>query len=971
MPAEPPKTSGRRRPSMVPAKLDDLHEQLDAELDDPLLVLESILHALSKNQDATGHFDALHAAAVRHDKVSELAFAYEHVTGDKRIKLMAPEQQAIVYLQAARFFGDTFGDTDGAVAYAERAVASVPGHPEAFTRLETLLTEAEQPLRLARFYVDAALAEPDRGQQLLFLSRASELVEGEPDADELAIEIYGHILRIEPDAAATRAALEQRLLACGRHRDAVQLLEQSLERDPTPDESEARPIRERLVARYMNELGEPHKAMPHVEALLLRDPEHALARAAAEALLEVRAVAARATAALSDAYERLGQLETAAAMLAQELKSVRGPRRVEVQRRLSILKQDVLNDPAGALELMAPVVAGDPGDDVLRKRFVGLSASLDQPLEAARLLQRALQTNKDPGVRARVGAEIGSIFMQAGDVKSAQAAFRQVLENDQDDGAVLHAAGRLSELYAEAGEIKPLAQALELVVKLEPERERRQAAARRLARLCESELDDPARAIIAQRALIGSPWTDEALRKLEVLYEGMGDQEGLAEILGLRAERTRDPNEARELMFRSAELRSSQRRDRGQALEAWLAFVAKYGPSREAHARLIPLLEQHQRFVDLALLLEQEIGLAAPAERPALLARLAHIRATKLGDPSGALAVYRQALAADPEDRVSRSAVEKLLSAGNLRLEAADALEPLYRRDGHTGGLIRVLETRAELGADAALRLRAFAEAVDLAETLDDPGTALRIAARGLKESVAHEPLLIEAWIERVQQPAARLGDPSLRAEAFSAALADRPVDRPELLTLCRATAEALVAAGEITRAVEVFRRALAFAPAAEDLLGRMDELLQEQGSAEERLTLFRAALQRESDPRRRRELYHSIATLQRRDGQNPALALETWRAALADDPDDPLAHQALMEAYEEVGDYRGVYTELVWMFDQVEGERKLSTVLRMADVALKAGDSEMALSHYQSLLGEAELGDDVLERVEELAHTQ
>ncbi|HEY6559367.1 MAG TPA: tetratricopeptide repeat protein [Polyangiaceae bacterium] len=971
MPAEPPKTGGRRRPSMVPAKLDELHELLESELDDPLLVLESILHALTKNQDATGLFDSLHGAAVRHDKVSELAFAYEHVTGDKRIKLMAPEQQAIVYLQAARFFGDTFGDTDGAVAYAERAAGAVPGHPEAFTRLETLLTEAEQPLRLARFYVDAALHEADRGQQLLFLSRAAELVEGEPGADDLAIEIYGHILRIEPDAAATRAALEQRLLACGRHRDAVQLLEQSLERDPPPDPSEAQPIRERLVARYMNELGEPQRAMPHVEALLASDPDHAMARAAAEALLEVRAVAARATAALSDAYERLGQLETAAAMLAQELKSVRGPRRVDVQRRLSILKQDVLNDPAGALELMAPVVAGDPGDDVLRGRFVALSGSLDQPLEAARLLQRALQTNKDPAVRARVGAEIGSIFMQAGDVKNAEAAFRQVLEIDQDDGAVLQAAGRLSELYAEAGEIKPLAQALELVVKLEPERERRQAAARRLARLCESELEDPARAVIAHRALIGSPWTDEALRKLEALYHDLGDQDGLAEILALRAERTRDPEEARELMFRSAELRSANRRDRGQALEAWLHFVGKYGPSREAHARLIPLLEQHQRFEELAQLLEREVELADAAERPALLSRLAHIRATKLGDPAGALGVFRQALAANPEDRTSRAAVEKLLSAGALRLQAADILEPIYRREAHAPGLIRVLETRAELAPERALRLRALAEAVELAEGESDANAILRIAARGLKESVESEPLLIEAWIERVQRPAAQLGDAALRAEALSAALEDRAVDRPEMLTLCRATAEALVAAGDITRAVEVFRRALAFAPAAEDLLGRMDELLSQQGSGEERLTLFRAALERESDPKRRRELYHSIATLQRREDKNPALALETWRAAVADDPHDALAHQALMDAYEEVGDYRGMYSELVWSYEQKEGERKLETLLRMAEVALEAGDGEVALAHYRTLLAEAELGDETLARVEELAQSQ
>ena len=68
-----------------------------------------------------------------------------------------------------------------------------------------------------------------------------------------------------------------------------------------------------------------------------------------------------------------------------------------------------------------------------------------------------------------------------------------------------------------------VALALTLVVELEPEREPRQAAARRLARLCDGEAKDPERSIVAFRALIGSPWNDEALRRLEALYRDAKD----------------------------------------------------------------------------------------------------------------------------------------------------------------------------------------------------------------------------------------------------------------------------------------------------------------------------------------------------------------------------------------------------------------------------------------------------------------
>ncbi len=283
---------------------------------------------------------------------------------------------------------------------------------------------------------------------------------------------------------------------------------------------------------------------------------------------------------MSDAYEKAGEIERAVGMLSLELKQVRGPRRIEVQRRLGILRQDALGDLAGALELLAPVVAGDPGDDALRARLVELSLALNQPAQAARLLSRALTTSRDAAVRARVAVDVGDVYLKSGDAKKAQAAFQQVLEIGADSGATLVAARRLSEIYGEGGELKQLALVLEKVVELEPEREVRQAAARRLARSPTSDLPDPARAIVAFRALVGSPWTDEALRRLEELYTEQNDEDGLADVLAHRADRTKRSGRARELAFKAAELRTLKNRDRaGDRRLARLA--ARYGASPE------------------------------------------------------------------------------------------------------------------------------------------------------------------------------------------------------------------------------------------------------------------------------------------------------------------------------------------------------------------------------------------------------
>src|SRR5262249_965092 len=127
------KPGARRRPSSIlPTKLDELGQLFEQQFPDAGPVLEHLITAKAKGQDTRQAWNQLHAAAVRHDKISELAFAYEHVLLEKRIKLLAPETQAEVYLHAVRFFSEMFGDEDGAASYAERALAAVPGHPEAF-----------------------------------------------------------------------------------------------------------------------------------------------------------------------------------------------------------------------------------------------------------------------------------------------------------------------------------------------------------------------------------------------------------------------------------------------------------------------------------------------------------------------------------------------------------------------------------------------------------------------------------------------------------------------------------------------------------------------------------------------------------------------------------------------------------------------------------------------------------------------
>ena len=970
----PPTTEGRRRPvSALALKLWEVAEALEQRLDNPAEVLEMLVTAVAKGEQPVDAWQRLHAAAERHDKLAELAFAYEQTLLEKRVKLLQPEQQAFVYMRAAEFFAASLGDADGAISHASRAAQAVPGHPEAFELLENLLRQTDQTIKLAELYVDASARENEPGRRSLFLYEASELVKATSGSEELTIELGQRILRLDSSREDVRSVVVQRLIARGRHKDVVDLLEQALRRDPPPAAEEATLLREWLVDLCLSELKDSTRALGHVEGLLGAQPDHAMALKSAEALLENRTVSLRAAAALSDAYEKTGRLDRAIAMLGVELKQVRGPRRVEVQRRLGILRQDALNDPAGALELLAPVVAGDPGDDALRARFVGLSLSLNQPEQAARLLARALQTSRDLSVRARVGVDVGHVYLKTGDVKRAQVAFQQAIEAGNDDAAVLEAAKQLSDLYAESGERKQLVSVLERVVSLEPEKEPRQAAARRLARLCDGDGGDPARAIVAWRALIGSPWTDEALRRLEALYSEASDDEGLSDVLFHRADRAREkePVEARRLAFQAAELRGSRTRDPEAALVGWQMLAERYGPAREIHERIVPLLEQAQRYAELSQVLEREAPLLEGGERRELLLKLGQLRLARLGDAPGALSAFRDVLALDSNERTARSAVEKLLSVGEARLAAADVLEPLLRREEPGAGLLRVLETRAEFSSDAAPALASLDEGRILAETvLKDPARALELAGRGLVIAVEHAPDQTLSRLAEVRRLASLSGNSTRLAELLGQALGARPVQSEALLELAKATGEALAAAGDMPHAVEIYRRALAHEPSRE-LMQRIDELLTEQGAPAERLALYASALEQEADPARRRELLHRLALLQRRELGDPAAAIATWRRAVTEEPRDLVLHQSLVDALNEASDLVGLYDELVRVLPLLDPERKNVSLLKLAEVATLKGDSPRALGHYRELVTASDLSDDVLENIEQLAREQ
>lgn len=938
----------------------------ETKLENEEEVLDALLLALSKNQLDEGIWQELHDAAVRFDRVSELAFAYESVSQGRKLKTLLPPVQAELYYRAAAFFGEVLGDEFGATTYLEKALTAWPAHNGAFERIDAQLTRVDDNKKLADLCVHTA-THRTKPEQAALLKRAAVLYE-RANLEDKAIETYQNLVKLDPTDEPMRSALEARYVKANRYRDVARMFEQALAADPPPDAEDAARIRGKLIEVFANQLKEPERAMPHVEALLEVDPTHPDARRVATRLLESKGLAARAAAALAAGAPTV---EEAARYLAIELENTRGPRRRDVLRRIGVLKQDELKDVQGAFEAFEQALGIDPADDDLRRRYVELGTQLKGPLEVARTFARVSTVAKDAAIRSRITAEMGELLLRGGDAKRARTTLAGVIAaTSADPAAVLVAARALAGVYEAENDAKNLVEVLSRIGEMSEDVGEKQRANERVAQLCGEQLGDTERAIAAWRRLVDSPARDRALAALEPLYEQRGDWMDLSFVLEQRAKELvaagGDRAEARQLSFRAAEVLTQKAKDATSAAEAWRQMIDTYGPARDVYAQWMPILEAQRQWPELASALVKDAVLAPVDERAAILARLGIVYLTRTRDQDAAIEAFRSALAVDPAEKTSRATLEKLLAAGEHRLAAAAVLEPIYRREDDVNGLLRVLDIKSTLSPIVHDRLAALEEAADVAISISRD-KALDVVGRGLGEAVeSNEP--IGPWLGRFDLFAGET-DHKRRAAILGKALGERAVTSAELSVLAKRVGEEHAASGDVGAALTALRRALAFEPSSAELLARVDELLRESGNAEERVALYRAALERGPDAARRKELFHSIGNIERYELLNPDAAIGAYRRALKDDPTDQAAHSALVELYAETEAWEDLCDVLEAHLPHASSpEETRRTRAQLAEVAGSHGQRERAALHARELLADAELPAGELDLVERVA---
>jgi tetratricopeptide (TPR) repeat protein len=368
--------------------------------------------------------------------------------------------------------------------------------------------------------------------------------------------------------------------------------------------------------------------------------------------------------------------------------------------------------------------------------------------------------------------------------------------------------------------------------------------------------------------------------------------------------------------------------DTDRATDLWELAWNQDPDSSDARAAVLAFRRDAGDPQRLVGALERALVLAPGDECHAIRLELAELKS--VSKPREAVRHVLDALAARPDDVKALELAESLAQNPACADAALACLEPVYRAGRNWPQLAGVLERRLQrstgpIRAEFARELAALQ-----ADKLTSAPGALRSLLSALE--VDPRPPSLEAVERVVQANPGVIGNgngqvPSGQvAAAFARVLAGRLPPDQRAPILQRAAAFAL-AQGDGTAAEGHLRALVELRPEAQQPFEQLEAMLDGAGRFDELLNVLQDRLSRLGDPDLQRMTLHRMAGLARALDKID-LATAAYRGLCELAPDDPDAHEALVEMLRETADKGTLAATLIGLAGAVqEGARKASVL--------------------------------------------
>ena len=374
-----------------------------------------------------------------------------------------------------------------------------------------------------------------------------------------------------------------------------------------------------------------------------------------------------------------------------------------------------------------------------------------------------------------------------------------------------------------------------------------------------------------------------------------------------RADAAEGDAERKALLFKQARLSDETLGDARAAIAVY-EQILEIGLDPEALAALERLYSTSEKWDDLIALYERQIGTeGTPSGRKAELHhKLGSVLWTRLNDRDRAFDQYDEALKIEAQHAATVSSLEGILAAGanegGSAARAAEMLEAVYLARLDWRKVMVTLEARLAESQDPDDRRQLLRRLAKLhEEQSEDYKAALETTAKLLAEDIADESTWAE--LERL----ARVANAEKRlAEILAGELEKVTSDEPQTAKLAKRTGELFEAQNDVERALVFYRRAYAFDPEQDiGAFEAIDRLLSAAKRPQDRVKLFRDALDYRTEPSERLATLHTISLLEETELHDDAAAIDTYRAALDVSDDDVHSLEALSRLYDRTERFR------------------------------------------------------------------
>jgi golgin subfamily B member 1 len=834
--------------------------------------------------------------------------------------------------------------------------------------LERIYEQSSEHQRLAEMLRVQVKFEQDGNVRRELLGRLGELSRSLLGDNTAAIEAWRLRLDEQPDDETALAALDRLYEQTEQHRQLVDVLERR--RELTSDDTLRRELSARRADVLWKRLNEVDEAILAYQSLVADFGPNAESLVALESLFHT----AERWMDLGDTYE-------------QHLEIVQSDaERLDLLAKLGDIKREHLNDVPAALEVYRRALSLDTQHGPSRAALEKLLESTDTQArrEAAQLLHPLYEADSqyDRLLRA-IEIEIETADDTLDKLEGLQAALR-VAENSLSDSkrafgyaergvrtALGHAdlapwfahMERLSAATGKQGEyVKLLSEVVDSIF----DGELQLSVTLRIADMAKDELGDRELAKTYYRKALELRSDDRrALMALEGLYEQGGAAASLLEILERRGEAAESDAERKTLMFRRAKLLSETLEDKPRAIGVY-EQILDMGLDREAISSLETLYTQAEQWSDLVRLYERQLD-ENPSAAADLRVKVASVAAHKQSDFERAFEELEHALNEDRQHAGAVSELERLLAGApepELRARAAALLEPVYLVRADYNKVMETLQARLAVASDPDVKRELLQRLAQLyEEQKEDYQSALETIAK-----LYHEDLSDEGTVSELERLARVAGAEKRLAEIYAAELEQVSGDDPTTAKLARRTGELFDRLGNGDKALLFYRRALAFEPDSRELFRAVDAILQRGNQAEERVELYRAALDHRFEPSERLELFHTIAHLQQTALKSPDDAIQTYREAVEVDERDARALDALTELYQQRERFDDLGELYLRRAEQAESPTAGAPYrLALARLYKKLGQLERSVDQLETLVSEVPSQRDAVTELEAL----